>query len=106
VTNKGKNMKFIKSLLALSIVAIMFNSSVLTVLADGTEAEAEANAEVICETGDYGQAINCKAKSDASAKVVTRHEPINTGLGAQGVAMAVGTIATGAAAVVAKFRLR
>jgi hypothetical protein len=83
---------------------VMLNGFAVLVSADG--AEAEANAEVVCETGDYGQAINCRAKGDAKGKVVTRHEPVEAGLGAEGLALAVGMVTTGAAAVVARLRLR
>jgi hypothetical protein len=100
---KGRHMDTIKSLIAVALAAVMLNGFATTVVADGAEAEAEA--EVICETGSYGQNINCKAKSKAEAKVVTRHEPVNTGLDTQGVAMAVGTVTTGAAAIAAKRRL-
>jgi len=100
-------MKAIKSLIAVVLTAVMLNGFAVAVSADSAEAEAEANAEVVCETGDYGQAINCQAKTDAKAstKVVTRHEPVDTGLNVEGIAVAVGTITTGAAAVVTRFRL-
>ena len=104
-------MNTVKSIIAVALAAVMLNGFAVAVSADEASAEAEANAEVTCETGDYGQNVNCKAKSDAKAKtVLTRegvpaHEAVDTGLDAQGIALAVGTVATGAAAAVAKFRL-
>lgn len=101
-------MNTVKTLIAVALAAVMLNSFTVMVAASGSE--AEANAEVVCETGTYGQNVNCKAKSNAKAKVVTRegvptHAVANTGLDATGIAMAVGTVATGAAATVARFRL-
>lgn len=102
-------MNAVKSLIAVALAAVMLNGFAVTVLAD--EANAEAKAEVTCETGDYGQNVNCKAKSDAKSKAVlnrkgvSTHEVANTGLDAQGIALAVGTVATGAAATVARFKL-
>lgn len=101
-------MNTVKTLIAAGLAAVLLNGFAVTVSASG--AEAEANAEVTCETGTYGQNVNCKAKSNAKAKVITRkgvptHEVVGTSLDAQGIAMAVGTVATGAAAAVARFRL-
>lgn len=102
-------MKIVKSLLAVALAAVLFNGFVVAVSA--STAEANANAEVTCETGTYGQNVNCKANSNASAKaVVTRagvptHKVASTAVDAQGIAMIVGTLATGAAATIARFRL-
>jgi hypothetical protein len=102
-------MKAVKSLIAVALAAVMLNGFAVAVSA--AEAEAEANAEVTCESGNYGQNVNCKAKSNSKAKaIVTRegvpaHDVVGTGLDAQGVALAVGTVATGAAAAVARFRM-
>ncbi len=96
-------MNTVKSLIAVALAAVMLNVFAVMVSADG--AEAKADAEVVCETGSYGQKVNCKAKGHAESKVVVRHEPVNTGLNAQGAALAIGTLTTGAAAAVAKFRL-
>jgi hypothetical protein len=101
-------MNTVKSLIALALTAVMLNGFAVVVAAD--EASAEANASAECEVGDYGQDVNCKVDSEAKASVLTRdgettHEVVDTGLGAQGIALAVGTVTTGAAAAVTKFRL-
>lgn len=101
-------MNTVKTLVAVALAAVLLNGFAVTVSASGTE--AEANAEVTCETGTYGQNVNCKAKSNAKAKVITRegvpaHTVVDTALDAQGIALAVGTVATGAVATVARFRL-
>jgi hypothetical protein len=104
-------MNTIKSLIAVGMAAALLNGFAVVVSADEASAESEAKAEVICETGAYGQNVNCKANTEAKAKaVVTRagvpaHEVVATGLDGQGIALVVGTIATGVAATVAKFRL-
>ena len=95
-------MNTVKSFIAVALAAVMLNGFAVMVSADG--AEAEADAEVTCETGDYGQNVNCKARGRAESKVVVRHEPVDTGLNASGAALALGTVTTGAAAAVAKFR--
>lgn len=100
-------MNIVKSLIAVAMAAVMLNGFVVAVSA----AEVEANAEVTCETGTYGQNVNCKAKSNAKAKaVITRkgvptHPVAATGLDASGIALALGTVATGVTAAVARFRL-
>lgn len=99
-------MNTIKSLIAVALAGVMLNGFVVTVLAHDVEAGAAADAEVTCETGTYGQNVNCKAHSHADAKVLVRHDTVNTGLDSQGIALALGTVTTGAAAVVAKFRFR
>lgn len=96
-------MDTLKSIIAVALAAVMLN--VFTVAVQAHEVEASADAEVECETGDYGQNTNCKASSHAHSKVLERHEPVNTGLDAGGMALAVGTVTTGAVATVAKFRL-
>lgn len=102
-------MNTVKTLIAVALAAVIFNGFTVAVSAD--EATAESKTEVSCKTGSYGQNVNCKAKASAKAKVVlTRegvptHKVANTSLNAEGVAMAVGTVVTGAAATVARFRL-
>ena len=104
-------MNTVKSLIALTLAAVMLNGFAVAVSADEASAEGEAQAQVTCETGDYGQNINCKTSSEAKAKaVITRegvptHDAVETGMDPQGLALAVGTVATGAAAAVARFRL-
>ena len=105
-------MKMIQSLTAVAVAAVMLNSFATPVFADEVKAEAEANAEVTCETGTYGQNVNCKAKSSSSAKAIIKrdgvstHTVANTGLDGQGIALALGTVATGVAATVARVRIK
>lgn len=101
-------MNTVKTLIAAVLAAVLLNGFATTVSAAG--AEAEANSEVVCETGTYGQNVNCKAKSNAKAKVITRegvpvHKPAETGLDGAGIAAIAGTLVTGAAATVARFRM-
>ena len=104
-------MNTVKSLIALALAAVMLNGFAVMVSADEASAEAEAQAQVTCETGDYGQNVNCKSSSEAKAKaVITRegvptHEAVATGLDAQGLALAVSTVITGATAAVARFKM-
>lgn len=108
---KRRHMNTVKSLIAVALAAVMLNGFTVMVAADEASAEAEAKSEVTCETGDYGQNVNCKASSDSKAKaVITRdgvptHEAVATGLDAQGIALAVGTVATGVTAAVARFKM-
>jgi len=104
-------MKMVKSLIAVAVAAVVLNGFVTPAMADQVEAEANASAEAVCETGQYGQQINCKTKSDASTRVVIKrdnvaaHEVVNTGLDAQGIAMSLGTVATGIVATIARVRM-
>ncbi len=105
-------MKIVKSLVAVAVAAVMLNGVVAKAYADEVQVEANAKAEVVCETtGQYGQNTNCKAKSDATASAIVKrdgvvtHEVVDTGLDAQGIAMSVGTVVTGVAATVARIRM-
>lgn len=106
---KGRPMNTVKFFIAVAMAAVMLNGFVVVVSADG--AKAESKSEVVCETGTYGQKVNCKATSSAKAKVVvTRegvptHQVAATGLNAQGVAAVIGTVSTGLVATIARFRL-
>ena len=60
-------MNTVKSLIALALAAVMLNGFAVMVSADEASAEAEAQAQVTCETGDYGQNVNCKSSSEASS---------------------------------------
>jgi hypothetical protein len=105
-------MKMVKSLIAVAVAAVMLNGVATQVSAEEVEVNANAKAEVVCETtGQYGQNTNCKAKSDASASAIIKrdgvvtHQVVDTGLDAQGIAMSVGTVVTGIAATVARVRM-
>ncbi len=102
----------VKSLIAVAIAAVMLNGVATQVSAEEIEVNANAKAEVVCETtGQYGQNTNCKAKSDSSASAIIKrdgvvtHKVVDTGLDAQGIAMSVGTVVTGVAATVARIRM-
>jgi len=101
----------VKSIVAVAVAAVMLNGYVAPVSADEVEVEANATAEVVCETGQYGQNVNCTAKSDSSASAIVKrdgvitHEVVDTGLDAQGIAMSVGTVVTGIVASVARIRM-
>ena len=104
-------MKIVKTIIAVVVAAVVLNGFVTPVFADEVEANANAKAEVICETGQYGQNVNCVAKTDASTSVVIKrdgvatHEVVDTGLDMQGIMMSIGTVTTGLVATVARVRM-
>jgi len=51
-------MKMVKSLIAVAVAAVVLHGFVTPAMADQVEAEANASAEAVCETGQYGQQIN------------------------------------------------
>ena len=106
-----EHVKTIKSVLALFLAVALLHGFAVRVSAD--EVSAEASSEVVCETtGEYGQNVNCRASSEASARaVLTRdgvplHQVVNTGVDANGVLLAMGTVTTGLVATIAKMRNR
>lgn len=104
-------MNTVKSLIALGAAAVLLNSFASMAYADEASAQANSKAEVVCETGTYGQNVNCKASTEASATaVLTRegvatHEVVDTGLDFQGIATMAGTLGTGAVALIARRKL-
>ena len=72
-------------------------------------------SRVNCNTGSYGQNVNCTAESNARGsqyqRIVYRngvavHEPVNTALDAQSTAVAVTAMLSGVAGVIIKLKNR
>ncbi len=81
--------------------------------------ESSAYTEVVCDTGSYGQPINCRATAEATASapqtqrqyirradgtLVEVHRVINTGLDTTGVLSVAGLLVSGSMAAFTKIK--
>lgn len=114
-------MKTLKLTLAVTLATVMFNGFVSQVVAQADlEQEQNQELEVVCETGDYGQNVNCRATGTQEqsqratldgepvvfkdGKLVKLHEVVDTGLDTNSLVVAFGTMVSGAAATVIKIK--
>jgi len=83
--------------------------------------DLNTHTEVVCETGSYGQPVNCRATADASASatqsqrqyirradgtLIEVHRMVDTGLDTTGVLSMAGLLVSGSIAVFTKIKSR
>jgi len=113
------NKSFQIALALVAILATTAQTAQAQVMEQDQSQDLELNTEVVCETGSYGQPVNCTARADArgsqsqsqyirlsDGRLIKTHEMADTGLDTAGFTSIMGLMTAGSVLAINKIKNR